>query len=488
MRVLLIYPLLAPDRSVIDENKQYWPPLGLAYLGAYLEKHGHQVKILDRDVILRKSGLDFAKTDDLTLKHIEDFKPDWVGISVTTPNILDANEISLKIKNNFPNATLVLGGPHCVGEPELTLQICSAIDVLVRSEGEETLLELVSGKPVEEVFGITYKTQTGEIRSNPDRPLIENLDDLPLPARHLLDMEFYLRPSRFTSRNLSLRTTSIFTARGCPFRCHYCAGPLLGRNRVRYHSPQRIIEEVTELIEKYSAEALYFAEDMFLANKKRAKVIFDLMKETGISKQIVWMAQLSSNVVDEDFLKRMKEAGCLHVEYGFESGSPRVLKLMNKKSSVPLNLKAARMTKKVGIRFQGNFIVGYPGETEEDFKMTLNFIKKTKPTNIALNIFMPLPGTFIYRKLKAEGKEIPPWHMMGDPDAPQINYADMPPERFQQLYYRARLFIIIPLNLWHFLKDNIRYPMRLLYILLTQSKGFLVKTFRAIKRLRNIKN
>lgn len=162
-----------------------------------------------------------------------------MGFSATTPNISDVRLLSSMIKKRDANISTVLGGPHVTGEPLFTLEICSDIDIAVRGEGEETMLELAEGRPLEKIRGITYRANSHKIISNEDRTLIGDIDSIPKPARQLLDMEFYTRPSRFTSRNLSLRTTHIFTARGCPYSCYYCAGPLMGRNKVRFHSPQR---------------------------------------------------------------------------------------------------------------------------------------------------------------------------------------------------------------------------------------------------------
>ncbi|MDI6733011.1 MAG: radical SAM protein [Planctomycetota bacterium] len=478
---------MSEKRSRIDENKQYWPPLGLAYIAAVLEEHNHKVKIIDRDLSLKENRLDFEKTDRDTLDLINSFNPEIVGFTVTTPNVSDANYVSTLIKKEIPKITTIIGGPHCIGEPILTLQKCPSIDILVRGEGENTMLEIANGCNLTDITGIVYRNKEN-IVSNPDRPVIQNLDSLPLPARHLLRMDLYLRPSRFTSRNLSLRTTHIFTARGCPYRCHYCAGPISFGGKVRYHSPERVVSEIDYLISEYSIEALYFAEDMFLANKKRARKMLSLFIEKGINKKIKWMAQLSTNIVDKEYLELMKDAGCVHVEYGFESGSQRILDLMNKKATVKKNLMAVNLTKEVGLRFQGNIITGYPGETEEDFHKTLDFLRKTKPHNIGFNLFMPLPGSFIYNKLKAEGKHLPDWDSIGDPEMSQIIYADMSKPRFEELYLKARFKIILPINLYYFIKDNIKNPLRMIYIGLTQFKGVVVKTIRAMMRLRKLKN
>lgn len=487
MKVTLIYPLLSKDRSKTDEAKQYWPPLGLAYIAAVLRQNGHAVQILDRDLILRKNKLDFHKSDEDIINLTEKFNTQIAGFSATTPNVSDVDYFSRKIKIMNPNIITVIGGPHCAGEPIATLKMCAGIDMLVRGEGEMTMLDIANRLPLNSIGSLTYREPDGSITSNADRPLIESLDSLPFPARDLLEMNYYTRPSRFISRNLSLRTTHIFTARGCPYNCYYCAGPLIGQGRLRYRSPQVVVAEMEELIEKYSIEAIFFAEDMFLSSKKRALEMTTLFMERGIHKKIVWMAQISAAVATPELLAMMKKAGCAHVEYGFESGSQRVLDLMNKKASVERNKEVALFTRKSGLRFQGNFIVGYPGETEEDFNKTIAFIKQACPNNVSFNIFMPLPGTEIYKKLKDEGRLFSNWDDIGNPETPCFNYADMPPHRFEKLYFNAKLKTILPINLKHFLRDNICHPFRLFYITATQFKSVLTRAVRAVIKLQKNK-
>ncbi|MBN2452713.1 MAG: B12-binding domain-containing radical SAM protein [Candidatus Omnitrophica bacterium] len=482
MNVTLIYPLLSRRRVMVDENKQFWPPLGLAYLAAVLEKHGHNVEILDRDVLLRKNGMDFEKLDELTLARIRDFRSGIVGISVTTPNMPDTAHLADRIKASLPGTMVVLGGPHVTGEPYLTLKEVPSADICVRGEGEQTLLDLALGKELKNTDGITFR-KGEEIISTPERIPVGNLDDIPFPARHILDMKFYTRPSRFTSRNLNLRTTSIFTARGCPYRCSFCAGPLVFSGKVRFHSTGRVISEIEELIGKYDVEALYFAEDMFLASKKRAEELLNLFIEKGINRKIKWIAQAKASVITKEFLELMKEAGCVGIEYGFESGSQRVLDLMNKRQVVGESLRAAELTRKARLRFQANIITGYPGERVDDFKETLRFIKKVRPNMVGFNIFMPLPGTPSYEELKRDGKPLPRWEDVGDQEASYANYADMPTGMFEKLYLEARLKVILPINLRNFIKDNAAHPVRLIKIGLTQFGGVLVKIFRMARRV-----
>jgi radical SAM superfamily enzyme YgiQ (UPF0313 family) len=380
---------------------------------------------------------------------------------------------------------VVLGGPHPSGEPVLSLQESPYVDVVAKGEGEFTMLDIANGLPLEKVNGVFYR-RNGGIVNNPGRDPIQDIDELPLPARHLLDMRSYSRPSRFTSRNLSLRTTSIFTARGCPYRCNFCAGPLVFCGKVRFHSPERVMREIEELISKHSIEALYFAEDMFLSSRKRAEELLGMFKEKGVDKRIKWIAQAKASIITPELLALMKDAGCVGIEYGFESGSQRVLGLMNKHLKIDESLRAAALTRQARLRFQANIIVGYPGEREDDFKDTIDFVKKVRPNMVGFNLFMPLPGTPSYEQLKREGRALPKWDDVGDPEAPQTNYADMSKEAFERLYIEARLKVILPINLRSFLADNARNPFRLIKVACTQFGGVLIKTSRSIARLRSL--
>ncbi len=169
MRISLIYPLLSKERSRIDQNKQYWPPLGLAYIAAYLEKDGHDVNIIDRDLILRKNKLDFDFTDKETIKSLTDFKSDIVGIGLTTPNVSDAKNVLSLIKNSDPQILTVIGGPHCTSEPLLTMEICKDADVLVKGEGEMTLSELASKMNFKDSDGIVYRDRDRIIENQSSR-------------------------------------------------------------------------------------------------------------------------------------------------------------------------------------------------------------------------------------------------------------------------------------------------------------------------------
>src|SRR3989338_11153204 len=157
MRISLIYPLLSYERSRIDENKQFWPPLGIAYIASVLINNGHNVQIIDRDIIFRKEQFNFKKTNDVTMDNIFSFNSEIAGFSATTPNISDVKLLSTMIKRHRPDILTVLGGPHATGEPALSLEESPDIDIVVRGEGEETMLEIAGAKPLDSMPGITFR-------------------------------------------------------------------------------------------------------------------------------------------------------------------------------------------------------------------------------------------------------------------------------------------------------------------------------------------
>jgi len=404
MRVLLINSTW-PHYSASDyeitvytpEISASWVPLGLAYVAAYLRKCGHIVSIWDRNARFFIDK-DIEIVDGKLIADIEDFKPEVIGISATTPLIEDAFHAAEIIKKKYDGLKIVLGGVHGTALPEETLKKCPAIDIVVRGEGEEifrNLLEKLSD--LSAVTGITYRGGKGlEIVHNPDAPLIENLDGIPHPARDLLDMSFYASPSTQIIFGYKIKGTSIVTSRGCPGRCNFCAGPLMSRNKVRFHSAEYTINELSGLVDTYGIEGVFFVDEMFTTDKARVHKICRLMQEAGLHKKLVWGIQLRADFVDEEILAIMRDSGCVQVEYGFESGSNKVLADMGKRLTVEQSIATSMLTKKVGIRQLANIIVGWPTETLDDLMRTVNFVELINPDFVSWHEYKPLPGSLYW--------------------------------------------------------------------------------------------
>lgn len=406
MKILLVDP---PFYHFIGYYNRYFP-LGLSYLAAVLRKEGHEVLIYDADCNENPSKMDFTRLEEdypLYLDALKDdshpiwqeirekisnFKPDIVGISVWTTFAASAFKIASICKQCDENLPVVMGGPHISIKYEEVLKICSDVDFLLRGEGEETFLELIEaidkrrGKRnarFNDIKGISY-SQNGEIIHNPDREFIQNLDAIPFPARDLL-----LNKGSYNSEDMGL----LMTSRGCPYNCSYCATSIWKR-KIRYRSIDNIVEEIKLVIDAYGTRQFTFKDDSFTVNHKRVFEFCDRLIEEGLD--INWDCNTRVDIVDEELLKRMKAAGCNGIKVGIETGSERVLKLINKKTTLSQAREAAGLFRKVGIHWTGYFMMGLPSETKEETYQTLEFMKELKPDFASLSVYEPFPGTDLF--------------------------------------------------------------------------------------------
>jgi len=441
-----------------DYEPGYFPPISLAYLAGYARKFGHTVKIIDRNIIARKQDFSLSKTNKATIDELKQFNPNIIGFNVFTTHLYDLLDFSGIVKEEFPNSLLIAGGPHPTAEPENTLKRCKALNIVFRGEGELALINLINKKPLAEIKGVTYR-KGNKIVSNFDCELVRNLDEIPFPARDLLDMDFHTAPSE--ARYIHGRTTSIITSRGCPFACNYCSGPLMFKG-VRFNSAKYVIAEIENIINNYNVNMLYFADDMFLAHVPRAKEICSLMIKKRINKRLKWVAQIRAEYANEDILRLMKKAGCVQVEFGFESGSQRILDLMNKRTKVEIYHKAAAIAKKVGVRFQVNIITDYPTETKQDFMLTMNLLRKVKPNVVQMNLLFPLPGTKVYHDLLK--KE---YNLHWSDSSIDDNFTAMSKQEFTLFYKKAQQEIKWKYNWPNYLKYHLfKHPFPMLKAIL----------------------
>jgi anaerobic magnesium-protoporphyrin IX monomethyl ester cyclase len=366
-KVALIQPGKDPSCSIHE-------PLNLGFIASFLIKNGVDVRIIDELV-----GQDVKKS-------LEDFKPDIAGITATTPLANDAYRIAEMCKSM--GILTVMGGVHATIMPDEALKHA---DIVVKGEGELAMMDIIN-----------KNIRSGIVSA----PYIKNLDDVPMPARSLMDMDFYLGcKDRFPDGWLCwvpphTKTASILTSRGCPNSCTFCHNSWKGLP-IRFNSPERVIEEIKILVNDYKAKALFFIDDNLFFDKKRLAKICELMKENKID--IIWGAQSRVDNIDEDILGIAKDAGCKMVSFGFESGSQKTLDSLSKRTVVEQNKKAIEMCKKAGMPFFGYFIIGCPGETMEDAMMTKKFIEENDIEYCACGLMIPFPGTKIWDWCKEKG-------------------------------------------------------------------------------------
>lgn len=395
MKIAFVYP---GDRKQIF----FHPPLSLGYLASYAMKYGgyseKDIRIIDENAGAR------------VVEQIEEFKPDVIGITSTTPVYPRTVELAKNIKKIHDDTPIFIGGPHATALPKETLNE-KYFDIAVMGEGEATVLDLLklyekkSELPrdeLSEIDGIAY-VDGNSVKMNKNREFITDLDSIPFPARNLMNMEFYLKPNIYTIRGVAGRITHVMSSRGCPYDCIFCSSKLMWKRTVRYFSPEYVISEINSLVKDYDVNGINFQDDTFCANRLRMKKICELLVSTGLNKNLFYSCQLRANLIDKEMLGWLKESGCVQVEYGFESGSERMLKRLKKDSvTVEQNKNAVKLTHEAGLRVLGNFIIGAPGETLEDIRQTERFYKENPIDFIAISILAPYPGTEIWNAVKPD--------------------------------------------------------------------------------------
>jgi radical SAM superfamily enzyme YgiQ (UPF0313 family) len=360
----------------------------MGYLAAVLEKNGYTVDVIDCQALM--ISLDEFRTE------LSKRKPNIVGITSITLTYKSALKIAKIAKEVHPNCVTVLGGPHVTFWDENALSECPSADIVVRQEGEYTLLELVqkleAGKPIDDVLGTTCR-KDGKIIKNPVRPLIENLDELPFPARHLWPLEELRK-----MEDIFYLTTS----RGCTAWCDFCAAVRMFGRRYRMRSPESIVDELEYLNKTFNATKFTFCDDAFTIDQPRIEELCKEIKARNL--KIVWNCGTRVDKVTKELLITMKDAGCVSVWFGVESGSQEVLDVMHKGISTSQTITAIGWVRELGLTPVPNVLLGYPGETKESAWQTIKFVQKVSPDNLAFyNIATPLPGTPMYDLVKENG-------------------------------------------------------------------------------------
>lgn len=364
---------------------------GLAYIAATAREAGFKVKILDMGV----SGIDNDTFKEFLLTH----RPRIVGFTAVTIAVSDAARVAKMVKETIPEVLTVVGGPHLSCAPEATIRRYPEFDLGVIGEGEMTMLELLKlSTPLKDKFknidGLIWKKGEDVNLSKP-RELIKSLSDLPLPAIDL----FPELKSNYVPPYFSVKRTpavSFMTTRGCPGRCTFCTNAIHGRI-IRQYPLDHIFNLIYLLTKKHGIKEVQIADDTFVVNKKRIIAFCERLLRENID--LTWSCLARVNGVTPDILKLMKKAGCWQIKYGIESGDEGMLKSIKKDISLDQARETIQMTKDAGIDTQAFFIVGFPGETHETMKKTIDFALSLPLSDLALTIFTPYPGTPAYNEI-----------------------------------------------------------------------------------------
>lgn len=358
-----------------DENKL--APLSLGYLAAYLQENN----------IVEKENLLIVDSPE----ELVSFSPDIVGVSSVSQVIKDAISFADFCKKKY-NTINVLGGYHITLCPE---KLPVEFDYGVIGEGEQTFAELVTqitklaSVDPSMIPGLCFHTQNGTKCSNP-RPLLTDLDVLPLPVRHRHHIDDY----------------SVFTSRGCPYDCIYCAAPAFWGRSYRMRSATSVVKEIELLVGQYQPKEIVIVDDLWIANKNRFHAIATELIRKKITEKTTFRGFVRSNIVYEDDMKILKKMNYRLIRFGAETGSDRLLKIIKgSSSSVAYHQRLIDLSYKYNLPCSGSFMFGVPGETVADIEETIKFIEKNR-SKFFINGFYfynPIPGTKIYNMLKKEG-------------------------------------------------------------------------------------
>lgn len=388
-------------------------PLGLMSLAAFVRREGHEVRILDalRDTGYYECGDGFFKSglsdDELRAALLAGPKPDVVGItSMFTMHSRGVHDTAAVAKRVWPDVPVIVGGSHASALPEWVLEDRN-IDLVVCGEGELTLLEILGrrarGAPLADIAG-TVVQRDGQAVRNADRPFIEDLDRLPMPARDLVDMKVYLAEPYRNRVAMDPPRANIVTSRGCPCRCVFCSIHSIWRNSYRARSAARSVDEIESLVETYGVREIAFQDDNLTLNAKRMAAICDELLRRRL--RIRWCTPNGVAIwtLTDEVIGKMAASGCYKVTFGIETGSPETQKFI-RKEQVKLDRcdEIVRRCNRAGMWTHSSFIIGFPFETKEQVEQTIRYAVASDLDFAAFFVATPFPGTPLFDIYREHG-------------------------------------------------------------------------------------
>lgn len=395
MKIFVLNPLIySKKKSIIPVRPRQ--PLSLAYIASLFLNRGYDLKLLDANVL--------GYNVDRTVKEIKKYNPDILVLTSTqidrwecpTSHIDSVFEV---INKAVINPT-ILTGSHGSLTPEWVFKKCNN-QFIVRGEPEIIVLNLVEtlakNKDIGKVKGISYKINN-KIVHNKDASRIENLDDLPFPAYHLLPMERY----KYSFPDLLSPFSIMLTSRGCPFSCKFCL-KAMSKGKYITRNPENIVKEIEYLIKDFNIKSIFFQDWEFTINKERIKEICDLILKKNL--KIVWGCNSRANDLSHELIDKMKKAGCVRINIGFESGSQKVLDKINKGIKIKDLENVIKLCRANNMNIGMYAMLNLPGETKETIKETVDFFVRNKIESMTPNLAIPYFGTALFERLKAIRKE-----------------------------------------------------------------------------------
>ncbi len=425
----------------------------MGYIAASLVGKGHKVRIYNAEVSKSDEEVRPENIENLLDAHsdyvraleqvdnpiwqevgatLAEFQPEMVGITVKTAKYGSACRVSSLCKQYNQSCYVIWGGPHPTIQPQ-EVMANSSVDFVVRGEGERTIIELVQAledrkKDFGHIAGLSFR-RDGQVIHNRTRELIEELDELPYPAKDLI-----LYPERYSASNLSDTVTS----RGCPYNCGYCGAKNLWTRRIRFRSVPDVLNELRQLQNEYGIGRFHFSDDSFTVNRRRTMELCQEMISQRI--QLAWGCTTRLDLIDDELLTTMSKAGCVSLSIGIESGSQRILDLIKKDICLHDVLPRLRLIMKRIFICYAYFMVGFPHETREDVERTIELMEEVGALGVQIifSIFTPYPGTELFDLLRERGMLLatPDWNLFSHQSPENYFCRDIPKEEFAMLVQR----------------------------------------------------
>jgi radical SAM superfamily enzyme YgiQ (UPF0313 family) len=388
-----------------------YPPLGILYLSAWLEQNGYPNEVFD------STFSDF----DALCQLLQQDPPDVIAVYtnlMTKLNVLRLIRF-VRAAPELRRTRMVLGGPEVRNHAENFLQ--HGADIIVVGEGEETMLAIVrtlehsdpdtsNARLIEGIEGCIALDEKGGMVQNPERPLLRQLDELPVPARHKIRLEDYLEAWKMRH---GYSAFSVSTMRGCPYTCKWCSRAVYGQT-YRRRSPAHVVAELRELRSRYDFDTVWFVDDVFTISHRWLSEFRDETLRAGLS--IKYECITRADRMNEEVIRLLKESGCFLVWIGAESGSQRVIDAMDRRVDVQQVRAMIRAARAAGLEAGTFLMLGYPGETEADIEETIRHLKESRPDHYTITLAYPIKGTPLYTETRETFVHAPDWATSTDRD------------------------------------------------------------------------
>ncbi len=394
MKILLSHGYFLDEDAKEQKIMRPYPPLGILFISAYLEKHDIKHDVYDTTFSSRRDFYD----------HLLHTRPNVVALYTNLMTKVNILQIIKFIRENF-DCTIILGGPDTRYNAENYLR--SGADYLVVGEGEQTMLDLVNyfqeaGNDRKKIQGLAF-LENNTLIVTPEREKLKDLDSLPIPNRKKIDLQPYLKT--WQERH-GKNAMSISTMRGCPYTCKWCSRGVYGLS-YRRRSPEKVVDELIEIRDKYNPDSLWFVDDVFTISHKWLEAFQDELQRRNV--KISYECITRADRMNETVIRQLKETGCFRVWIGAESGSQKIIDLMDRRVDVQQVRDMINLSKKYGIETGTFIMLGYPGETEADIEETIHHLKESNPDHFTITVAYPIKGTELYEEVEGDLLGNPEW-------------------------------------------------------------------------------